>query len=96
MRSSWEPWRAFLEALQALPMSAEHLAATGIIRAAMSRLGSLQRYAELLSGDEAAKSRSPGADRHLSRPASSIIAPTLFLERLRSLRSSRRIGRRRG
>jgi hypothetical protein len=54
---SWEPWRAFLEALQALPMSEEHLALyrkhTGLSEPPTRPA----RYAELVVGRRGGKSR---------------------------------------
>ena len=54
---SWEPWKAFLEALQALPMSAGQLALYASTRAAASRQRSPPRYAELVVGRRGGKSR---------------------------------------
>jgi hypothetical protein len=55
--ASWEPWRAFLAALQALPMSEEHLA---LYRRHTGRAESPTkpvRYAELVVGRRGGKSR---------------------------------------
>jgi hypothetical protein len=54
---SWEPWRAFLEALQALPMSEEHL---GLYRKHTGRSelpAKPARYAELVVGRRGGRSR---------------------------------------
>src|ERR1700677_388519 len=55
--ASWEPWRAFLAALQALPMSEEHLA---LYRRHTGRAESPTkpvRYAELVGGGRGGNSR---------------------------------------
>jgi hypothetical protein len=55
--SSWEPWRAFLEALQALPMSAEHLALYRKHAGRNEPPTKPARYAELVVGRRGGKSR---------------------------------------
>jgi hypothetical protein len=54
---SWEPWRAFLEALQALPMSAEHLALYRHHTGRSEPPTKPARYAELVVGRRGGKSR---------------------------------------
>ena len=54
---SWEPWLAFLEALQALPMSAEHLALYRKHTGRSEPPTEPARYAELVVGRRGGKSR---------------------------------------
>ena len=54
---SWEPWRAFLEALQALPMSAEHLDRYRHHTGRFEPPTKPARYAELVVGRRGGKSR---------------------------------------
>jgi hypothetical protein len=54
---SWEPWRAFLEALQALPMSAEHLDLYRHHTGRFEPPTKPARYAELVVGRRGGKSR---------------------------------------
>ena len=55
--SSWEPWRAFLEALQALPMSDAHLALYRHHTGRREPPTKPARYAELVVGRRGGKSR---------------------------------------
>jgi hypothetical protein len=54
---SWQPWRGFLEALQALPMSAEHLALYRHHTGRSEPPTKPARYAELVVGRRGGKSR---------------------------------------
>jgi hypothetical protein len=54
---SWEPWRAFLEALWGLPMSEGHLALYRHHTARTEPPTRPQRYAELVCGRRGGKSR---------------------------------------
>jgi hypothetical protein len=54
---SWEPWRAFLEALQALPMSEAHLALYRHHTGRIDPPTRPARYAELVVGRRGGKSR---------------------------------------
>jgi hypothetical protein len=56
-KPSWEPWEAFLEALQALPMSEEHLALYRKHTGRSEPPTKPSRYAELVVGRRGGKSR---------------------------------------
>ena len=73
---SWEPWRAFLAALQALPMTAEQLDRYGKHTGRCEPPTRPARYAELVVGRRGGKIASLGADRQPISHASSIIATT--------------------